>query len=628
MLDTIETISSEDLEELLSKRKSALDNQQKSAPNHSVPNSSASENSARNGSVENKEENNKVLEPQEPLFSEKIPDKSSAILELPEIDSKPLTDEGWQVLDFKSPAELLCFFNPQLNSGEITLHKWQVDDLELFASIEATSQHPFKYALCAANGSGKDCFIIAGLLMWICLCKKRSLSVTTSASGVQLTGQTENYLRTLGNQINLFYQKVYGVDILKINQRYIRCRLSGSEIRLFATDEEGKSEGWHPLEPGAELVIVVNEAKSVPESIYNGLRRCTGFTRMLLISTPGPPHGFFYKAFNTWKYKRRVTFFDCPHLSKEEFESDKIELGESSFLFRSKWLALFTTIGKQTVISEEALLKCLAAKNNIEWIGKSWPIRVGIDLSLGGDETVIQYVKGNKQLKTTCFRITDATLVADRIDRELSDYGIDKSDVENYYLYMDDGGSGRAIIDILVRRSWNVYRVVNQSRARSKKGVYRNRGAELWYKFQRLITECHVILNADKDEKLYAQIINRHFKQSDGLGGITLMSKAEEKSEGRESPDRADALILAFSDLDIWKILDEQKKSEVVSKRVYLGKTAEEMESNYENLTAKLAANRFAAFKDKVKGSLQMLLKMQNTEVKNTSKLPITYDED
>ena len=185
--------------------------------------------------------------------------------------------DSWQKLDFESPVELLAVLHPAINNHTVILHKWQAEVGEQLAAAKATSIHPYKYCLCAANGSGKDAFVIAPFAMWFVLTKIRSLVVITSASGVQLTNQTENYIRALGTRANNFYRPLYGKDIVKVNQRSIKSGLTGSEIVMFSTDEEGRAEGYHPLEPNAEMAIIVNEAKTVPPPIFRALRRCTGY---------------------------------------------------------------------------------------------------------------------------------------------------------------------------------------------------------------------------------------------------------------------------------------------------------------------------------------------------------------
>ena len=461
--------------------------------------------------------------------------------------------ESYQKLEgFDSSIELLAFFDPLINTGVVTLHPWQIETSEEICSANGSAKHPYKYCLCASNGSGKDCYVIAPLSLWFILTKIRSRVIITSSSGVQLTNQTEAYISGLGEKINNWAILNIGESILKINKRHITCSLTGSEIILFATDEEGKAEGYHPLEPNSEMMIIVNEAKSVAPEIFRALRRCTGFNIWINVSTPGEPVGDFYNSFELWPNKRRVTYFDCPHLSPEEFESDRRELGEHSPLFRSKWLALFTFIGGRYVINQEKLELLRNKRNLIRNIGDT--IRVGIDIALSnnGDESVIQYFRGNKHTKQSIFRNKDATILADNIEKDLINNKIEKS---HEHIFADDGGVGRAVIDILRRKGWNIYRVLNQSSPKNKRS-YRNRGAELWYKFNRLVEESAIILL--EDNKLYSQLASRKYKESTaGIDKLTLQSKKEMISEGLPSPDRADAVILAFTDVKLEDFLDK-----------------------------------------------------------------------
>lgn len=486
-------------------------------------------------------------------------------------------NSDWQVLEgFETCIELLAFFDPQINNGSVILHPWQIEEPEKICRAKPNSLHPYKYALCAANGSGKDAFVIAPFALWFILCKRRSRVIITSSSGVQLTNQTEAYISGLAEKVNNWAIQNLGSPILKVNKRHIVCNLSGSEIILFATDEEGKAEGYHPLEPNAEMCIIVNEAKSVAPEIFRALKRCTGFNYWINVSTPGEPLGDFYNSYNNWPNKRRITFFDCPHQSREEFDSDLKELGEFSPHFRSKWLALFTFVGGKYVLSHERLekLRIKIKKNLVRSFGNETRIGLDIALSTNGDETCISIFDGNKQRKQITCRIKDATLLADFIEKSLLDAKIGKT---HEFIYGDDGGVGRAVLDILRRRGWTINRVLNQSAPKNKK-QFRNRGAEIWSKFNRLVEEGVIILL--DDEKLYSQLASRKYKDSTaGIDKLCLQSKQEMLSEGLPSPDRADAAVLAFSNIKVAEFLDsfieeESKKIDNDSKTM----TQEEIE--------------------------------------------------
>ena len=152
----------------------------------------------------------------------------------------PIVDvSDLQVYDFVEPAEIAQLFNP-----EVTLHNWQLNISHQIASAKPTQHDTFKLCLCACNGSGKDAFVIAPFVVWFCLTRKRALTVITSSSGVQLTAQTENYISALALKFN----KLVGRECFKVIKRFIKCNDTGSEVRLFATDEPGKAEGHHPLD--------------------------------------------------------------------------------------------------------------------------------------------------------------------------------------------------------------------------------------------------------------------------------------------------------------------------------------------------------------------------------------------
>lgn len=451
--------------------------------------------------------------------------------------------------DFPDPSFVVCLFDKDLLNQTATLHPWQVEVSEELASVKATAQHPHKFCLVAANGSGKDKYVIAPFCVWFSLTKIRSRVILTSSSGVQLTSQTEGYIRDMAERVNAYF----GEEIYKIRQRYIYCNKTGSEIRMFATDEKGKAEGYHPWDATSEMAIIVNEGKSVTEEIHGALRRCTGYNYWLEVSTPGEPHGFFYNAATHWKHKRRITSYDCPHLSEEDRDEDKRDLGENSALFRSKHLALFTSIGGQVIIPIDLINSIV--ENPPQTSYPSIQERIGIDIAAGGDENAICFTKGNKCRKEYSFREVDTTVTADRIERILKD---EKIPMDYPFIFADGGGVGKGVIDMLRRKGWNINEIHNQWAALGGKKMFANRGAENWYRVKRLFEE--FIFDASTlGEKTREQLASRHYKQNGANGRIGLESKKDAKAHGRPSPDRADAFILSMTGLDYDEFLKAEK---------------------------------------------------------------------
>lgn len=503
--------------------------------------------------------------------------------------------------------------------GEIlSLHQWQVDtnkDIsygrtrqngEVVSVQKPTQRHPYKFALCAANGSGKDAFVIAPLALWFICTKIQAKVIITSASGAQLSTQTEHYISDMAKAVNKWSVTNLGQEIIKITKRHYYCILSGSVIHMFATDEGEKAEGHHPTAPGAEMMIIVNEAKSVKREIFDALRRCTGYNYWVNVSSPGEPMGEFYKSFQNWPNKRRVSYFDCPHQSEEEFEEDRRDLGENSALFRSKWLALFTFVGGRYVIPQDKLERLREANRNgaVPTIRQDLAIRVGLDIALStnGDETVICFWRGNKQLDQKTFRIQDSTLLVLALELELQKW-VTK---DHKYIFADDGGVGRSVIDILNRKGYRINRVLNNARANNKR-LYKNKGAQSWYKFLRLVEEQCLIFKDLNDERLFSQLASRKYKETDaGIDKMTLQSKKEAIAEGNPSPDRADANVLAFTDCDLGDFLDEGARAQVAMAETVVKKTPEEL---FQEIRQQLKHGAAESLKrGRVRGSQQLAL--------------------
>lgn len=484
--------------------------------------------------------------------------------------SSPMSGD-YDVLKFPNPAVMFAFYNDDILNGSISFHKWQAEDLEMLGNAKPSALKPFKYCLRACNGSGKDSFIVAAFAAFVCLTQKRFRVIVTSSSGVQLTAQTESPLVDFCQRVN----KKHGCEIFRIRQRYIKCVLSGSEIRLFATDEKGRAEGYHPIVPNAGMAIIVSEGKTVTDEIHNALRRCTGYNYWLEVSTPGEPKGFFYRAATTWQHTRGVTTYDCSHLSLDELEEDKKEWGEHSALFRSKHLALFTSLGGETVISNELVEYMF--KNPPEYQFLEWEARVGLDLAAGGDENALCICKGNRVVKEIYFREIDTTITSERIDHELRSNNIPKT---SKHIYADDGGVGHSIIDQLVRMGWNINRVLNQWAAGNKR-QFGNKGAENWFRCKRIFEECLFDIT-ELSLKTREQISSRHYKQQMTGGRIFLEPKKEAIAEGRLSPDRADAFVLSLCGLNIDDFL-KATRTNVPHKTATLKlKSQEEIYEHYE----------------------------------------------
>lgn len=465
------------------------------------------------------------------------------------------TNADYTPLDFKDPIEFLAFFSENIREGRTVLHKWQVEIGE-FLGQSFTAKNPLEFYLRAANGSGKDAYVLAAHAVWFCCCKVRSRWICTSSTFKQISTQTEPYIRTLCSMVNKFFND----RVLIIKRQHIVCTLTGSEILLYVSDDPDNVEGYHPFPDAvnSEMAICINEAKSVPDEIFNAMRRCTGYSVWLEVSSPGKALGHFYNKVTTardWeegyipgqKLTRKITAYDCAHIPVREIEEAREEL--PGWLFGSVYLAEFSSIGESVIILPELLDRLIQTKlknNQIPHL-KFGSLRAGIDIAAGGDENVMYLVEGNKIVDRDIFIERDTTITAHRLYRKLKQWSQMGLLQEN--TWGDDGGIGRGVLDQLRELGWTVNRVMNQTPSINKQR-YLNRGAELWYEGGRIIAEGYFIFDW-KDDKLVKQLGSRYYTQGETSGKVALESKKKAKSKGRPSPDRADALILCLCGLTV-----------------------------------------------------------------------------
>lgn len=467
----------------------------------------------------------------------------------------PVTKEP---LKIDNPVELLLLLMP-----EIKPYRWQFEQLMMAAGYltpgnfkdktEITDTNPLKLVLSAANGSGKDMIIIAAFAVWFALTGVRNRVIITSSSFEQTKFQTEVHIRELVLRVNKKFGKLFHFTQF----HYIVPEL-GSEIKLFATDEPGRAEGYHPY-PGGKMALIMNEAKSIREDLFDALSRCTGYSHWLEISSPGVKRGHMYRSAGMGIpypsvvqlglfYFRKVTAYECPHIPVSHIKAMIYEKGENSPWVRSSIFAEFSDYNEPVAIPEYTWDTC---RDNPPAESGS-DIGIGLDLAAGGDENTIFVRKGNRLIFHFCFRQEDTTITADVIDKQLSGF----KNVD-YIFRADDGGVGHAIIDMLVRLGWRIRRTNNQSPSYNKR-EFLNLGAEMYFRVKRLCERKDIIIPGAKRpdgsyyykdvEKLKEQLTTRRYKGEESTQGkFALESKSEARASGLHSPDRGDGFVLCFS---------------------------------------------------------------------------------
>jgi hypothetical protein len=306
--------------------------------------------------------------------------------------------------------------------------------------------------------------------------------------------------------------------------------------------------------------IFVSEDKSVPDDINIALNRCTGYTHRLHVSTPGQPMGHFHdydrlaisrKAIKTvsevaatdW-IQYHVTAYDCSHLSRSYIEQMKRDLpgGENGVAFRSIVLAEFGSTEDMVVIPNNFVWQAMNG-SKFGWKQKSWN-DAGLDLSDGGDETVLAIRNGNRLTHVIPFKFDNTQDTIKYLDQKFREFHLNNP---NSRINADCGGLGKPMLDQLRSMGWRNIQYIDNRNKPYEPRTYKNRAAELWFRFRKLLEQNELWLV--DDYKLRKQLSTRFYSITPE-NKHQLESKIQARSKGHPSPDRADAVILAFWDYE------------------------------------------------------------------------------
>ena len=502
-------------------------------------------------------------------------------------------------LAFDNAVDFLYTFDRALRTGKKSLHPWQVESLMFLSNKDLYKfriDTPLVFSLLAANGSGKDAYVIAGFACFVLCCWTRYKIVITSASDQQLDTQTRAYVTNLCTEVNTLLRTEWGLpDVLTVKKETFKSiqyrnadgtlgSLTGSEILTFVTNEGGKAEGHHPYPdapPGEGVILIANEAKTIPGEIWEHFAKCT-YNIFLKISSAGEAKEHFYNSYvrsRDWldgyvagvPFRRKVTYKDCLHLTPERIAAEIAEHGENSPWFRMTRKSEFVSPDSCNVCTDVKLITCVSSPRGKIDIGL--PKKAGLDIGGGGDPSELWVFDNNICIGREKWSFKDTQLTVDLLvgDEErtglFNKYGLKAEDIIG-----DDNGLGQGVLDNLRRRGWPI-RQMRAQFAAINKIKYLNRGAEWWFRFLRLIEEQIINfnghINIDVKGELNEpgrQLISRHYTTA-GNGKLKLWSKEEEKAEGFLSPNAADAIVLAFADVDIYEFIERKEKAPIINKR-------------------------------------------------------------
>lgn len=421
---------------------------------------------------------------------------------------------------------------------KLRLYRWQ-------AFIMADVARGVPTVAVTPNGAGKTSIIIVALALWCLHEFPGSTVVLTSATFRAVRVQIFAALEQHKEKFGAWTWKDTEIE-----------GANGGRVVGFATDSGAKFEGFHAY-PERPLLIIKDEAKSIPDDIFVGADRCQP-TMSLDISSPGGHFGRFHDAFKSSRHaKHRIGIKDCPHITPEFVAAMKEQYGEDSDIYRSMIEGLFAK-GKEDgkVVQFDEYERCLS--NPPLWV--SGTRQVFCDFADSGDLCIIAKRDGNKiEFADTWKPDGNKAGVAERFERTLRPLHD-----QGYALFGDEDGTGHGYITTLTLRGLPIRGVRNNGETPDKH--YFNLNAHQWWTFAKQVQGCRWILPHDETLKRQACTREQNFimvgdakryGREDGV--LQLQPK---RRSGQPSPNHADAVVGVAYDYP------------VVESKGYLGNTA------------------------------------------------------
>jgi hypothetical protein len=425
--------------------------------------------------------------------------------------------------------------------------------------LQSVARYP-RTAVKACHASGKT-FTAAEAVLWWITHYPEAIAVTTAPTWTQVERLLWGEIREAVMRSTISYPKPTATTLQLGPSRYA--------IGL-STNEGVRFQGFH-----GNVLIVLDEAPGILPEIWEAIEgiRAGGDVRVLALGNPTISSGPFYDAFTTaregWNLIT-ISAFDTPNLegiSLEhllELEEDELDRNSHPFLTTRRWvrekyaewgpghpLWEARVLGNFPAQSEDALFSLAwleAAKGRDTGEGE-W--HAGVDVAgPGEDETVVCVRRGPR---VELLRAWSNKEPRGDVLAALRPY---QGQLKN--VNVDSVGMGYYFAQHLRDHNLPVTEV-NVGEAAHDREKYANSKAERYWGL-RLRAEAGDLAGL-RDEKTIGQLVGIRYRHN-SRGQIVIESKEEGRKRGVKSPDRAEAVMLAFAERRLGFGLVEYLESE------------------------------------------------------------------
>ena len=438
----------------------------------------------------------------------------------------------------RASHEQLWFKNPaKFANDELGVKPWRKQEEILNALIK----HNY-VAVRSCNGSGKT-FTAALATLWWLMIHDKAIVVTTAPTERQVKNMLWREIR-----------KIHDKNPELIGGRISQTKLELSSDRYafgFSTNTAERFQGFHH----ENILIIVDEAAGVHEFVYDAISgsMTTRNAKMLMIGNPAALAGTFYDAFHKdrdqW-HTIHISAFDTPAFTDETPSDEPLpsglptpewvkrferQRGKRSSAYQIRVLGDFPSEADDTLIPLRLIEEAIDRK--FSEVADSDAV-MGLDIArYGDDQTVAAIRRGQQVVELKAFPRSNLMETTGRALDLARRHSVKK-------IVVDEVGIGSGVLDRLNEIGEIETIGFNGGRKAQNTDRYRNLRAEAFDKLKDRFADRTISI--PRDPELVSQLASLTYSFT-STGQMMLETKEQIRNSGRQSPDKADALALAFT---------------------------------------------------------------------------------
>lgn len=401
-----------------------------------------------------------------------------------------------------------------------------------------------RVAVKSGNGLGKD-FTAAVAVLWFVHTHDPAIALCTAPTFRQVR-------HVLWRQIHRLYRNAS--DVLGGTMLDTRWDLAEDRFALgLSANDADQFQGFHC----DNILVVLDEAEGVAEPIYEAAEAVmtSANPTLLLIGNPTTTDGGFHRAFHREKgiYETiTISGLESPNVVAGEsvvpglttaawVEERRQMWGAGSEMFRARVMGEFPDRGEDNLIAISDIDDATYAPGEVPAAGEYERVILGVDVArFGVDRSVIMVRRGDVVVDIRVFHGIDTEDLAGRVRNTA--LALEASGVN-----VDEVGMGAGVVDKLRNEGAPVQGINGSNSPIREAVVCANLRAEGYWTLARRFREHSIRI--PRDAELIAELASLRYRYN-SRGKVLMESKEDMKRRGLPSPDKADALMLAFLDTE------------------------------------------------------------------------------